>query len=85
VPPPSTLKNEAAGSTRQYDVTAKNTFITAIKVIHISCNRRAILELAITCPSQPITAEGHEFYISVLIQYNDAQYNQHKPLTPNEA
>jgi hypothetical protein len=84
VPPPSTLKTEAAGPTRQY-VTAKNAFLMAITLIQICCNRRAILELAITCPSQPITVQGHEFYIYDLIQYDDAQYNKHKPFTPNEA
>jgi len=80
LPPPSTLKTEAAGSTRQYDFTAKNALITAITLIQICCNRRAI-----TCPSQPITVQGHEFYMYVLLQYNDAQYNQHKSLSPNEA
>jgi hypothetical protein len=45
LPPPSTLKTEAAGSTRQY-FTTKNAFITAVTLIQICCNRRAISELA---------------------------------------
>jgi len=85
LPPPSTLKTEATVTTRQYHFNEKNAFITARTVIQICCNRRAISKLAITCPSQPITVQGHGFYMYVLSQYNDAQYNQHKPLSPNEA
>jgi len=62
LPPSSTLKTEAAGPTKhwkistiQHGVTAKNAIITAITQIQTCCKRRAILELAITCPSQPST------------------------------
>jgi len=85
LPSSFTLKIEAAGSTRQCDFTAKNAFITVITLTLICCNRKGNFRtgnyLSITTNNCIRTWILH----LCPFKYNDRQYNQHKPLSPNEA